>query len=73
MKRLGWIVLVMMLGACETSPMAPKLVDSRQIVGPCWVTATLSNGYGTVSAHYEVCPAVALTDSLGEVATVNHP
>lgn len=72
MKRT-LIALVVLVSACGTSPTAPTHVDARQIIGPCWVTATLANGYGTVSEHYEVCPSVALVDSLGEKETVDHP
>jgi hypothetical protein len=62
--------------ACgKTMPTAPDFSRS-QIIGPCYVYATLTTRDGVTvyaSAFYTVCPPLALVDSLGEKESVTKP
>lgn len=83
MKRIGsfiaMVATVFAMACSKTVPTDPTgrpIADARQIVGPCYVSALLYEKgvfVGYASLHYQVCPPIALVDSLGEIETANAP
>ena len=77
MKRILYVFsFVAFLTACgKTMPTGPE-ASKNQIVGPCYVYATLTTRDGVTvyaSEHYAICPPLALVDSLGEKESVTKP
>ena len=78
MRRVLFILCAIVgVSACgKDYPTGPS-VSSRQIVGPCWVSALLYDKQGRfigyASLPYNVCPPIAEVDSLGLIETVKKP